>query len=124
MIDRIDIHIEAAPVEFEKLSGGDADPSESAREEVIRARKIQEARFAKERFSTNAEMGLKEIKAYIELPDSLRTFLAHAHERYQLSARAYHRVLKLARTIADLAGSDEIIEKHLAEALQYRPRQE
>ena len=124
MIDRIDIHIEAAPVEFEKLSGGDAEPSERAREEVVRARKIQESRFAKEKFSTNAEMGLKEIKTHIALPDSLRSFLAHAHERYQLSARAYHRVLKLARTIADLAESDEIIEKHLAEALQYRPKQE
>ena len=69
-------------------------------------------------------MGLREIKEFIPIGDSLKPILRMAHERYRLSARAYHRLLKLSRTIADLAGSEDIQERHLAESLQYRPQQE
>ncbi len=124
MLDRIDIHIETAPVEFEKLSGGDAEPSLSARESVIRARSVQARRFSGTGITVNAQMGLQDIKTHIALPDALKTVMRRAHERFGLSARAYHRVLKLSRTIADLAGSDDILENHIAEALQYRPKQE
>ncbi|OGZ96529.1 MAG: magnesium chelatase [Candidatus Sungbacteria bacterium RIFCSPHIGHO2_01_FULL_50_25] len=124
MLDRIDIHIETSPVEFEKLAGGDAEPSEAVRTEVIRARLAQQKRFSGHGTSTNADMGLQEIKKHIVLSDNLKKTLRLAHEQYGLSARAYHRVLKLSRTIADLAGSDEISENHIAEALQYRPKQD
>ena len=124
MLDRIDIHIEASPVEFDKLAGADAEPSERTRENVIRARGIQEKRFAGTNITMNSEMGLQEIKKYITLTPGQKEMLRRAHEKFGLSARSYHRVLKLSRTIADLAGSENIEETHIAEALQYRPRTE
>ena len=72
----------------------------------------------------NSEMGLQEIKKYITLTPGQKEMLRRAHEKFGLSARSYHRVLKLSRTIADLAGSENIEETHIAEALQYRPRTE
>ena len=68
--------------------------------------------------------GIPEIKKHLRIRDSLRPLLKMAHARYQLSARAYHRLLKVSRTIADLEGSEEIEEQHIAEALRYRPKQE
>lgn len=125
MVDRIDIHIETPAVPFEKLEGGSAgEPSAAVRTRVEQARAVQRHRFAALPIFTNAEMGLREIKKFINITGDTRSILQMAHEKHHLSARAYHRVLKLARTIADLAGSEEIAESHLLEALQYRPKVE
>ncbi|TSC78338.1 MAG: magnesium chelatase family protein [Parcubacteria group bacterium Gr01-1014_33] len=127
MLDRIDIHVEVPQVAFSKLYSSESPDMESSAEvrgRVISGRAFQKKRFDGLPFSTNSEMGLKELKQFIRIdPESHRT-LASAHERYHLSPRAYHRVLKLSRTIADLAGSEDIISDHILEALQYRPRQE
>lgn len=101
---------------------GEGEPSEHIRARVEEARVRQKRRFKNTAISTNAEMGLRELKQYIRVKESLRPILKLAHERHKLSARAYHRVLKLARTIADLEGSEDIEEKHLGEALQFRPK--
>jgi len=124
LLDRIDIHIEVPEVEYEKLEGGDSDPSAEIRKKVEQARLIQQKRFRHASIRTNAEMGLREIKEFVKIKENLRPLLKSAHEKHRLSARSYHRLLKLARTIADLEGSEEIEELHLSEALQYRPKQE
>lgn len=124
MLDRIDIHIDTPAVEYDKLEGAEGTPSKEVRTRVAGARTLQADRFRNLPISTNAEMGLREIKQFIRIKDALKPILKLAHERYQLSARAYHRVLKVSRTIADLAGSPEIEASHLTEALQYRPRAE
>lgn len=124
MLDRIDMHIETPALEYEKLEGEEGESSKNIRARVSAARLIQKKRFRETALVTNAEMGLKELKKFVRVGDELRPILKMAHERHQLSARAYHRVLKLARTIADLAGSDEIHAPHILEALQYRPKQE
>ncbi|MBI3442639.1 MAG: YifB family Mg chelatase-like AAA ATPase [Candidatus Sungbacteria bacterium] len=124
MLDRIDIHIDTPAVEYEKLEGAEGEPSEKIRARIAAARTLQADRFQDLPITTNAEMGLREIKQFIRIKDALKPILRLAHERYQLSARAYHRVLKVSRTIADLAGSPDIEASHLTEALQYRPRAE
>ncbi|OHA02405.1 MAG: magnesium chelatase [Candidatus Sungbacteria bacterium RIFCSPHIGHO2_02_FULL_52_23] len=125
IMDRIDLYVETPQIAYEKLAGGeDEEPSASVRARVTAARDIQRRRLTGTGLTTNAEMGLREIKAHIRIRESLKPMLKLAHERYQLSARAYHRLLKTARTIADLAGSTDIEAPHLAEALQYRPKQE
>ncbi len=124
MLDRIDIHTDAPAVEYDKLEGAEGEPSGKIRSRIATARTRQAERFRDFPITTNAEMGLGEIKQFIRIKDELKPILKLAHERYQLSARAYHRVLKVSRTIADLAGSEEIEAPHLTEALQYRPRVE
>ena len=78
--------------------------------------------LTKGRVLTNSEMGVRELKNFIQLDENLKNILNQAAKRLDLSARAYHRVIKLARTIADLEGKEEIKEQHLFEALQYRPK--
>lgn len=124
MLDRIDVHVSVPALQYEKLEGKEGEPSQDIRKRVLLAREIQKRRFRGLSIHTNAEMGLQELKKFIPLPDALKPMLRMAHEKYHLSARAYHRVLKLTRTIADLAGSEHITETHLLEALTYRPRQE
>lgn len=124
MLDRIDIHIEAPAIEYEKLEGEEGEPSEAIRTRVANARTLQQERFRNLPISSNSEMRLGEIKQFIRIQEELKPILRLAHERYRLSARAYHRVLKVSRTIADLADSPEIEAPHLTEALQYRPRAE
>lgn len=122
MLDRIDLHADMPAVEYEKLVGGEAEASAEIRERVASARGIQEKRFRGLGISVNAEMGLKEIKKFMPVTDSLRPVLKSAHVRHNLSARAYHRLLKISRTIADLEASVDIRPDHVAEALQYRPK--
>jgi len=128
LLDRIDIHIEVPRVDYEKLSGSKvSESSESIRKRVQAARNIQKARFTNSNSKTtdiisNADMRIGEIRQFCQLQDEGQSLMRAAMSQLQLSARAYHRILKLSRTIADLAGSEEIQSAHLAEALQYRPK--
>ncbi len=125
MLDRIDIHIEVPRVDYEKLSGDRlGESSESIRKRVQVARNIQHKRFSnnKSDIVCNADMRVGEIRQFCKLQDDGQSLMRAAMSQMNLSARAYHRILKLARTIADLAGSEEIQSPHLAEALQYRPK--
>ncbi len=88
------------------------------------ARKRQRQRFAETHLACNAEMGPGEVRKYCRLDDAGRSLLRSAMYQLQMSARAFHRILKLARTIADLGGEEEITTAHLAEAIQYRPRRQ
>ncbi len=124
MMDRIDIHIEVPRVDYEKLSGSTlGETSASVRARVETARESQAKRFQGTRLHCNADMGPAEVRQWCDLDQAGRSLIKSAMRQLGLSARAYHRVLKLARTIADLAGSGGIEAQHLAEALQYRPRQ-
>ena len=125
MLDRIDIHIEVPRVDFEKLSDKRrGESSEDIRARVEKARQIQRDRFTKLKngVMTNADMRVAEIHQFCELDEAGQQLIKAAMTQLQLSARAYHRVLKLSRTIADLAGEESIQSAHLAEALQYRPK--
>ena len=121
---RIDIHVEVPRVPFEKLSSKRAgESSETVRERVEAARVIQRKRFDGTGLQTNADMGPGEIRQYCVLDETSTNLIKAAMRQMHLSARAYHRILKLARTIADLAGEANIQTPHIAEGIQYRPRQ-
>lgn len=122
LLDRIDIHLEVVPVPFKKLSEqAPTEPSVSIRERVIRAREIQSRRFAKsDGVFCNAQMSSKMIRQYVDLDEPSSTLLKNAMEKLGLSARAYDRILKVSRTIADLEGNDRVESHHLSEAIQYR----
>jgi magnesium chelatase family protein len=125
LLDRIDIHIEVPRVEYEKLSDDRlGEPSAAIRQRVESARERQRRRFAGTALLANADMGPAEVREYCPVDDTGRSLLKAAMQQLQMTARAYHRILKLARTIADLAGSDRIQTVHLAEAIQYRPRRQ
>jgi magnesium chelatase family protein len=121
-LDRIDIHIEVTPVPFEKLTDTrNAESSVDIRKRVTRAREIQSERFALfETIHYNAQMNTKQIREYCALDESSLQLLKTAMERLNLSARAYDRILKVARTIADLESSAVVNSNHIGEAIQYR----
>ncbi len=121
LLDRIDVHIEAAAVNFEKM--GSTAPSESSAEikaRVIKAHKIQQQRYANENVYFNSQLSAAQINKYCSLGPAETQLMKRAFESLNMSGRAYHKVLKLARTIADLDGSEKILSNHIAEALQLR----
>ena len=122
LMDRIDLHVEVVPVPFKDLADrSTGEPSRHIRERVMRARKIQEERFKKHNgVYCNAQMSTKMLQTYCDIDQVGRSLLKNAMERLSLSARAFDRIIKVSRTIADLEGSAEIRTEHLAEAINYR----
>ena len=122
LLDRIDIHLEVTPVKFENLSTTiQGEKSSIIQKRVVAARKIQNERFKnKKNIYCNAQMSSKQIKEFCKLDDTSMTLLKNAMEKLDLSARAYDRIIKVARTIADLSNSENIKAVHIAEAIQYR----
>jgi magnesium chelatase family protein len=145
LLDRIDMHVEVPAVAARELTrgvrrkrgaaegsavrspesgslAGESEPESSAsvRERVLLARRVQEVRFGGESIHCNAQMGIREIEGYCRVDDGTRALLHKAMETRSMSARAAHRVLRVARTIADLANAGEIAAEHVAEAVQYQ----
>jgi len=122
LLDRIDLHVEVPPVKFREIAGDrTGETSAQIRERVVNARKRQQSRFAhKRKITCNALMGPKELKEFCALDETTKELLKNAMADLNLSARAYDRILKVARTIADLAGSEKILSDHISEAIQYR----
>ena len=126
MLDRIDIHLDVPAVKVEKLTQqSNPEPVEGSsaiRKRVQKARDLQTKRFKNKKITSNSEMGNKEIKEFCELDENCIKLLQLAVVKMNLSARSYNRTIKLARTIADLEGLNNISSTHIAESLQYRPR--
>ena len=138
IVDRVDLWVEVPQVDHQKLSDERivSEPSENIRKRVIKAREIQKKRFSAENKAkkskrknefeavvmTNSEMGVKELKKFAVLSEKVKDILNSAAGKLDLSARAYHRVIKLSRTIADLENAENIEANHILEALQYRPK--
>ena len=122
-IDRVDIFVEVPHIEYEKLADTRlGEKSEKVRARVEAARELQRQRFTGKKTKCNSEMSPADVRDYCQLGDSAQSLLKTAMKQLYLSARAFHRILKLSRTIADLEGSQSIKANHLAEAVQYRPR--
>lgn len=126
IIDRIDMWLEVSKVDHQKLSDNksDGDTTKEIKKRVITAREIQKKRFADSRrgIKTNSEMNTRDLSKMINLKKEVKDILNTSAEKLDLSARAYHRIIKLSRTVADLAGAGEIEVNHILEALQYRPK--
>lgn len=122
LMDRIDIHVEVVPVPFRDLADAkNGEPSQAIRERVVKARQIQEERYQQTpNVHCNAQMSSKQLRQLCQINDQGKSILKNAMEKLSLSARAYDRILKVARTIADLDQSPEIQPDHLSEAIQYR----
>jgi magnesium chelatase family protein len=121
LLDRIDIHIDVPAVKFKELaSDTPAENSAAIRERVVRARRIQLERFIGERIFCNAQMSPRLIRTYCAIDANSKALLENAITRLGLSARAYDRILKVSRTLADLEGKGSIEPRHVSEAIQYR----
>lgn len=123
LLDRIDLHIEVPRVKFEKLSGENLEESsDSIRKRVEKARVIQQERLKSKKIIANSEMSSQDVRELCKIDDATLDLLKTAVNQFRLSARSYYKILKLARTIADLEEKENIESSHVAEALQYRPR--
>jgi magnesium chelatase family protein len=125
IVDRIDMWVSVGNVDYKKLGDeSTGERSEKIRARVITAREIQKERFKNlgKKFMTNSDMGVRDLSSVVKLKKEVRELLDDSAERLGLSARAYHRVIKIAQTIADLARSKEIESEHILEAIQYRPK--
>lgn len=121
LLDRIDIHIDVPAVKYKELSSPDlSEGSAAIRERVAAARRVQIQRFSAERLFSNAQMTPRLIRKYCAIDDACQRLMETAITKKGLSARAYDRILKVARTVADLAASEHIIAPHISEAIQYR----
>ena len=121
LMDRIDIHIEVPAIKFNEISSDKpAEPSSSIRERVTKARTIQYARFKNDGIYANAHMKPRHIRKYCKIDEDSLSLMEKAMNRLGLSARAYNRILKVARTIADIEGTEKIASEHISEAIQYR----
>jgi magnesium chelatase family protein len=124
IIDRIDLHVNVPRVDFDKLSeASSGEKSADIKKRVEAARKIQKLRFENTDLVTNTEMSSENVKTFCELDNESSKLLKSAVEKLHLSARSYFRIIKLSRTIADLGAEKKILPKHIAEALQYRPKE-
>lgn len=125
IMDRIDLYAEMPAVPYETLDrAGDEESSDAIRKRVLPARARQKERFRGTAVDVNAQMGLRELKQHVVLYAPVKQTLQWAHAQHRLSARSYHRLIKIARTIADLEDTDDITSQHVMEALRYRPKQE
>ena len=125
LLDRIDLVIEVGNVDAEKLEGSTVGGESAAlRERVERARARQRERFRGDGIAANSAMTLRHLKTHCRLDEPSRETLRQAYERFGMSVRSYYRMIKVSRTIADLAGLEEIKTDHVLEALQYRPKNE
>ncbi len=125
IVDRIDIWVRVGEIDYDKLTGiSHGEKTETIKERVTKARAMQHTRFALhiKKLTKNSDMSAKDLEQLVPLSPHVKTLLNMSAEKLKLSARAYHRIIKLARTIADLNGSEELGEKHILEALQYRPQ--
>ena len=123
LLDRIDLHVEVPRLPYEKMAKPEAaEKSADIKQRVQKARQIQAQRFGKSK--TNSEMSIIELKEYCQLGEDEQQVMKNAMKKYNFSGRSMHRILKVSRTIADLAGSPEITGQHLGEALMYRPKSE
>ncbi|NLW50190.1 MAG: YifB family Mg chelatase-like AAA ATPase [Candidatus Brocadiaceae bacterium] len=121
LLDRIDIHVDVPPLEYRELAAArPGEPSAAVRARVVAARRIQIERFAGDGVYANAQMPRRQVRAHCALDDDGRLLLRQAMETLGLSARAYDKILKVARTIADLEASDRILPQHVSEAINYR----
>jgi len=121
LLDRIDIHVDVPAVPYKDLKGESiAGSSKEIRERVTAARRIQSKRFSKAKIYCNAQMSSRHIKKYCKIDETSSSLFEKAVDRLGLSVRAYKRILKIARTIADLEGVDNIQAEHVSEAIQYR----
>jgi magnesium chelatase family protein len=122
LLDRIDLHVEVPQVQFKEItSAGTGETSAQIRDRVVAARRRQQERFgSRSRVTCNARMGSRELKLHCELDGTILDLLKHAMDDLRLSARAYDQILKVARTIADLAGAPKILTEHVSEAIQLR----
>ncbi len=124
MMDRIDLHIDVPKVKYEKLVDESlAEASEQVRERVQKAREVQESKFKDLNITCNSEMGQQEMRKFCQIDQTSQELLKNAVNQLHLSARGYNRILKISRTIADLESVENIDSKHVAEALQYRPKE-
>jgi magnesium chelatase family protein len=120
-VDRIDIHIDVPSVTFSKLhSKANQLDSATIRADIVRAREIQAKRFGDGKILTNARMTHKQVRKFCELDSACEMLLKQAMTEFGLSARAHDKICKVARTIADLAGAEQIAPQHIAEAISYR----
>ena len=120
-LDRMDLCVEAVPLSYQELNGsGGTESSATIRERVTGCHKIQQERFKDEIFSYNSQIPASKLKEYCKLGQKEETYMEHVYEKFSLTARTYHKILRVARTIADLDESEAVVQKHLNEAVCYR----